>query len=72
MNTRHRDSDTTKTHSCNRVCKLNGFTGTREVAEILGYSPVWLATKCRKKPKEFLEDLMMAKKIKHNNQLRGI
>jgi hypothetical protein len=51
---------------------LNGFTGTREVAEILGYSPVWVATKCRKNPNEFLKDLMMAKKIKRNNELRGI
>lgn len=72
MTTHHLDSDITKKHSCNRICKLNGFTGRTEVAEILGYHPSSLTRKCSNNPKDFLDDLIMAKKIKRNNQLRGI
>ena len=72
MTTHHRDSGTTSTNTCNRICKLNGFTGTKEVAEILGYHRSSLARKCRNNPKDFLDDIVLAKKIKRNNQLRGL
>lgn len=68
---RQKCSDT-KYNTCYRTCKINGFKNVTEVAEILGYHPSYVAVKCRKNPNEFLKDLMMAKKIKRNNELRGI
>lgn len=56
----------------NRICKQNGFTGSGEVADLIGVYSYELSKLLDDSPKEFLDLLIRAKKLKSNNQLRGI